>query len=116
MGAALRAAATELRTSCRAAARGPWRWADPDPEVVGEEGHGHPLSAKNLPAPSSRTAVESARAGRARVGPVRDPRVAEALADLLTALADRAQRPGTDAAAEPYRSALAVAAALRAER
>ncbi|GAA2864913.1 hypothetical protein GCM10010472_22790 [Pseudonocardia halophobica] len=112
----LRAAATELRASCRAAARGPWRWAGPDPEVVGEEGHGHPLSAKDLAPPSSRVVVGPTAAGPTRVGHVRDPRIAEALADLLTALADQAERPGTDAAAEPYRSALAVAAALRAER
>lgn len=81
-----------------------------------EEGHGHPLSAKDLPSPSSRAAAEPAAAGPTRVGHVGEPRVTEPLADLLTALAAGVERPGTDSAAEPYRSALALAAALQADR
>lgn len=137
--AELHAAAERLREIVRANPRGPWRWGDADPPEPGGElgerwpwpggpGPGGPhVGGGSDPSASFADLVRGRAPGRPPVpepprpaGPPSDgwvdPTVAGPLADLLEAIADRAaaqQDPAPDA--EPLRSALRVAAALRRE-
>ncbi|MBW0133796.1 hypothetical protein [Pseudonocardia abyssalis] len=135
VGGQLRRAADLLRCGGLGAARGPWLWADPDPEAGAGERTGRPTSPKDLPAfpvhpdphrgPGRADAAlvddavrwpevpapRSASCGAARVA----SGIARPLADLLDALAPQvvaAVDAGGSLDDEPFRSALRLAAAV----
>ncbi|MBW0096976.1 hypothetical protein I4I73_13360 [Pseudonocardia sp. KRD-184] len=141
-GEQLHRAAELLRRTAAGRARGPWRWADPDPEAGAAELLDRPTSLKDLPFPPRPTVHPGLREPGADVwvgGPsgdptadrVRDPAVpgprgpgsgaaidpvlAGPLADLLDALGRQVAEvvdAGGSLRDEPFRSALRLAGAV----
>ncbi|WP_298800837.1 hypothetical protein [Pseudonocardia sp. 73-21] len=128
----LHRAAEVLRRTARGAARGPWRWSDPDPEAGAAERLDRPTSMKDLaafpgrptapPDPASIVVDRGVDLVGEAVAPhpshpvaALRPAIAVPLAALLDALAQQmsaAIDAGGSLDEEPFRSALRLAAAI----
>lgn len=121
-GERLHRAAELLRSTNARRARGPWRWADPDPEAGAAVLLDRPTSPKDLRfppratgRPDPREPVAEGRVGGAAGGPTVDPVLCGPLAELLDALGLQVALVVDDGGSlhdEPYRSALRLAGAV----
>lgn len=118
-GDLLHRAAEVLRWTAAGEARGPWRWADPDPEAGAAERSGRPTSPKHLQAFPARAAVPDSAVpdpgARVHGAPPVGPSLSAPLAGLLDALARQlpaAITAGGSLDDEPFRSALRLATVI----